>query len=269
LTVVQKVAFYLTFYYTCYIREPKSCQAALAVLVDDILRSYNDGYAIRDTSLPEGHPDRDFRMRLMLLNWIGDYKGQAKIANMKHQGAKSCHWCMHTFRKGLGQSGSNFADNNRRYLPPRSPLRQDADYGEDSLDEEDNKPPEMRTHQTIWDIGMEITCGSLTKKQKEELATSTGINGLCCLGLLPYFDICLDIMLDFMHVLKNIWQEHLLPVFRGTGVPAPPKKFSTKRKKPAQIEEEKAIHAKRKQLYAEVRQVHYTTPRTHHTSTRI
>jgi hypothetical protein len=195
---VQKVAFYLTFYYTCYIREPKSCQAALAVLVDDILRSYNDGYAIRDTSLPEGHPDRDFRMRLMLLNWIGDYKGQAKIANMKHQGAKSCHWCMHTFRKGLGQSGSNFADNNRRYLPPRSPLRQDADYGEDSLDEEDNKPPEMRTHQTIWDIGMEITCGPLTKKQKEELATSTGINGLCCLGLLPYFDICLDIMLDFM-----------------------------------------------------------------------
>jgi hypothetical protein len=245
-------------FFSIHIREPKSCQAALAVLVDDLLRSYNDGYAVRDMSLPENHPQRDFRMRVMLLNWIGDYKGQAKIANMKHQGKQSCHWCMHTFRKGLGQTGSNFADNNRRYLPRRSPLREDRDYGEDSLNEEENRPPEIRTHKSIWDTGMEITCGDGTDKEKEALATQSGINGLCCLGLLPMFDLALDIMLDFMHVLKNIWQEHLLPVFRGTGVPGRPKPYSIKRKKPEVIQEEREVHNKRMKLYREVSQVHCT-----------
>jgi hypothetical protein len=243
-------------------REPKSVQCALAVLVDDLLRAYMDGYSVRDASLLEGDPTRDFRMRVCVLNWIGDYQGQGKIANMKHCGQKGCHWCMQHFRRGLGQSGSNFADNTRRYLPPRSPLRDNADCGTDRPLEEDNCPPRNRSHDTIWATGWEITCGNGTKKEKEDLAIATGINGLCVLGLLPFFDICMDICLDMMHVLKNIWQEHLIKLFKGLGKPKRPEPRKEKKKTKQEIQTDRATYREQSELYREIAQVRNTTTRT-------
>jgi hypothetical protein len=240
-------------------REPKSVQCALAVLVDDLLRAYNDGYIVRDASLPDGDPNKDFRMRACVLNWIGDYQGQGKIANMKHCGGAGCHWCLQHFRKGLGKTGSNFADNSRRYLPPRSPLRDDADYGTDRPLEEDNRPPLPRSHDTIWATGWEITCGDGTPKEKEALATASGINGLCVLGLLPFFDLCWDICLDMMHVLKNIWQEHLILLFKGKGRPKKPTPYTKNNKSMEQIRADRATHRERKKLYKEIANVSYTT----------
>jgi hypothetical protein len=227
-------------------------------MVEDLLRAYSDGFAVRDWSLPDGHPNKDFRMRVCLLNWIGDYKGQGKIANMKHQGAKECHWCLQHFRKGLGTTGSCFADNTRRYLPRASPIRNDPDYGNDWPDPADNRPPKNRSHDTIWATGWEITCGDGTNKEKEELRKQTGINGLCILGLLPFFDLCMDINLDMMHVLKNIWQEHLLKVFRGTATPKKPKPPARGNKPMAKQREEAETHRVRLELYEEIIDVRNT-----------
>jgi hypothetical protein len=221
--------------------------------VDDLLTSYNDGYSIRDHSLPPNHPKRDFRMRMILLKWIGDYQGQGKLANMKHSGGQACHWCRHKFRKGLGNAGSCFADNNRRYTPTNSPLRNDKNYGVDKPDAAENKPPKQRSHASIWATGWKITCGNLTPAEVLRLQKATGINGLCVLGLLYLFDLCWDIVLDMMHVVKNIWPEHLLKLFAGVGAPTKPTRLTENKKTIEQIREERLIHRDRLKLYAQVR----------------
>jgi hypothetical protein len=230
----------------------------MAVLVDDLLRAYQDGYAVRDTSLPPGDPNRNFRMRAILLYWIGDYQGQGKIANMKHSGKRACHWCHHLFRKGLGTTGSNFADNNRRYTPPDSPLRGDEDYGVDRPEAEENRPPAPRTHAEIWATGMDLTCGNHNDQEKKRIQKETGIDGLCALGFLPLFDLALDICLDLMHVLKNIWQEHLLKVFGGKGAPKKPTRGSYTNKTDEEKEKIKRVHQERLTLFYEVSSVPHT-----------
>jgi hypothetical protein len=226
------------------------------VLVQDLNKAYDDGYSIRDHSKSLQDPACEFRMRVCVLNWIGDYQGQGKIANMKHSGGQACHWCRHFFRKGLGTCGSCFADNNRRYTPPESPLRYDSDYGDDKPDAADNRPPAQRTHASIWATGWEITCGDKTKAEIAILQEATGINGLCVLGLLPLFDLCWDIVLDMMHVIKNIWPEHLLRAFAGVGAPAKPKRRTENNKGPAEIAVDRKLHRDRLALFAEVHQDH-------------
>ena len=119
-----------------------------------------------------------------------------------------------------------------------------------------------RSHDTIWATGWEITCGRGTKKEKEELATATGINGLCVLGLLPYFDICMDICLDMMHVLKNIWQEHLIKLFKGTGKPKRPQPVSEEKKTWLEIRANRATYKERSELYKEIALVRNTNKHT-------
>jgi hypothetical protein len=196
-------------------------------------------------------------MRTLILNWCGDFQGQGKVANMKHSGLYACHWCWHPFGKGLGTTGSCYADNNRRYAPMDSPLRSDPMYGEDSPTASENIPPPCRTGEEINAIGGEITdnpmCLSMAQlilRQKE-----TGINGFCVLSLLPLFNVLLDICLDWMHVIKNVWQEHILVMLKGRSNPAMPSRPSYANLNPAQKAEKKATHKKRKQLYREVNEV--------------
>jgi hypothetical protein len=193
------------------------------VLVDDLLYSYRHGYAVRDSLREE-----DFRCRCIVLLWCGDYQGQGKIANMKHSGLFGCHWCMHPFRKRLGTSGSNHADNNRRNMAPDDPLRWDDEYGGDKEDANENVPPHARTHAGICEVGRRLSNFEGTKAERERQQEATGINGFCVLGLLPMFDMAWDILLDWMHVIKNIFEDHLLKLFFAAKPVAQPKHPSHK-----------------------------------------
>jgi hypothetical protein len=240
-------------------RDPKCVQCAMAVLVDDLLRSYDDGYAVNDHSLPVDHAEHAFRCRALLLLWCGDYQGQGKIANMKHSGTYACHWCLHKFIKGLGTTGSCFADNNRRYAPANHPYRADPDYGTDRPDHADNVPPHTRTAANVWAAGLDMSTKPRNQAELERLQTASGVNGLCVLHLLPLFDIIFDICLDMMHVIKNVWQEHLFPLFKGEKLPKkPPTPAFSKNKRPLEGEELQAAkqkHAKRIRLHTEVKNV--------------
>jgi hypothetical protein len=226
-------------------------QPALALLVEDIRRSHMDGWAIRDKNAQE-----DFRMRCMLLLWSGDYQGQGKIANMKHSGKFGCHWCFMPFHKYLCSTGNCMGDNHRRFLPTGSPKRRDRRYGVDDTDPAENKPPAARTHEETCRVGRKLHFWRGTKTAKKELQNTTGINGFCVLSLTPMFDMIKDIMLDWMHVIKNIWEEHLLKVFKGEMKPKPPKTPAyTKNKRPLvgeDLKAAKAKHAKSQDVYHDI-----------------
>jgi hypothetical protein len=227
------------------------------MLVDDMRRGYKDGFAVKDHSLAPDSPNYLFRMRCLVLLWCGDYQGQGKIANMKHSGTQACHWCMHSFLKGLGTSGSCYADNNRRYTPPDSPFRRDPLYGADHTSTSNNIPPPTRTAADVWRVGKHLLRQEGTTVSRKRLRDSTGVDGVCILHLLPLFCIIMDICLDMMHVIKNIWQEHLLKIFKGIGAPKMPKTpaFKTTTGRPMRGEDLAAAreqHQDRLALYREV-----------------
>jgi hypothetical protein len=182
----------------------------MAVLVDDLLFSYKHGYAIRDSIREE-----DFRLRCIVLLWCGDYQGQAKISNMKHSGLYACHWCWHPFIKRLKTTGSNHADNNRRYMDQDDIDRWDTRYGEVPEDPAENSPPALRTHAGICKQGRKLHKCTGTKAEHKRQQDACGINGFCVLALLPMFDMARDICLDWMHVIKNNFEDHLLKLFAG------------------------------------------------------
>ena len=75
----------------------------------------------------------------------------------------------------------------------------------------------------------------------------------------------MDINLDMMHVIKNIWQEHLLRVFKGTARPVKPKAPVRGNKNIAKRREEAEIHRVRLELYDEIKDVRHTTLLPSHT----
>ena len=226
----------------------------MALLVEDVRYSYFDGWAIHDS-----FKDEAFRLRSIILFWCGDYQGQGKIANMKHAGKYGCHWCMHPFNKGLGTSGSSYADNNRRYDYPDSARRADPDYGTDATDPDENLPPPSRTHDDMCTIGDNID--DLLPVDAARRREETGINGFCVLALLPLFCMLLDITLDWMHVVKNVWQEHIIRMLKGLGCPQKPRPPSYRKNgremTPAERQQTQDIHASRLRLFHEVKQVRF------------
>jgi hypothetical protein len=174
---------------------------------------------------------------------------------------------MQVFRKGLGTTGSCFADNIRRYMPEDSPYRHDNTYGEDQDDPADNVPPANRTPEEVWRVGADLTAGDNSAAETKHIQETTGIDEVCILGLLPMFCIILDICLDMMHVIKNLWQEHLLPLFRGNGCPSKPRTPAYKKNGRNLVGEAKAaavaIHKERLDLFREVKAVCHTRSSQH------
>jgi hypothetical protein len=203
------------------VRDPKDYQALMLPMVEDFLTAQTQGIAVRDHSLPECNQSRDFVMKCILLYWIGDYPGQAKVCNQKHAGKWTCHWCMQKFKKGLGNTGSNFASNARRELPPKHPIRGDASFGIDEEDPAENEPARLRTKEELqrdgarMDFQDEVELDGEEKKAIKDLIDQTGVNGYCIFILLSLFDVVWDFMPDMMHIMKDIWQDHLLPLFKG------------------------------------------------------
>ena len=132
-----------------FCREPKSMDCILARMVDDLLTGEKTGYSITDHSCSMDAPERNFKIKLILLLWIGDYPGQAKICNMKHAGAFGCHWCMQPFSQ-IGMPGYNLALNQRRLLPPAHRMRFSAEFN--CVDIE--PPPRLRTHEQTMKDGL-------------------------------------------------------------------------------------------------------------------
>lgn len=125
-----------------YKTDPKSIQPVLLMFTDELLHGQDTGFQMRDFSVPVGHPQHVFLLKCILLFFMGDYPGQGKVANMKHQGGKTCHWCMHPFQQH--SPGHCVATGTRRHLPDTDPTRTDDTYGA----AETRPPPAMRDHAT-------------------------------------------------------------------------------------------------------------------------
>jgi hypothetical protein len=203
-------------------------------MVEDFLTAQNEGIAVRDHSLPESNQQRDFMMKCILLFWIGDYPGQAKVCNQKHAGRCTCHWCLQPFKKGLGTTGSNYAFNMRRELPPNHPMRSNPAFGIDEEDAAENLPAKQRTSAEVQQIGEridfqdDVDLDNEEKKAIKDVIEATGINGYCIFALLFMFDVVWDFAPDMMHIMKDIWQDHLLPLFKGADGAKPMRPKMTK-----------------------------------------
>jgi hypothetical protein len=63
-------------------------------------------------------------------------------------------------------------------------------------------------------------------------------------------------------VLKNIWQEHLIKLFKGLGKPKRPEPRKEKKKTKQEIQTDRATYREQSELYREIAQVRNTTTRT-------
>ena len=92
-----------------------------------------------------------------------------------------------------------------------------------------DRAPESRTKEKTSADGRRLTFDLANpisredKNERKKLISSTGIDGFCVLGRLYLFDIIWDIGPDMMHIDKNIYQLHLVPLFDGSKNTAPAK----------------------------------------------
>ena len=91
-------------------RKPKTIVPLIYVLADDLLH-WQDGDYVEDTSLDEGHQDRQFLLRTCLLYWSGDYPGLAEVSGFIHGTATHgmCHWCELIGTHNMETGSRNFA----------------------------------------------------------------------------------------------------------------------------------------------------------------
>jgi hypothetical protein len=171
-------------------------QAAFTVLLDEMLWGETEGFRTVDHSKALGDPDRVFWLKVILLFWVADYPGLAKVANMKHAGAYGCHWCEGFFY--AHSRGHNVCIHNRRNLRANHPYRTDARWGSDEL----RAPTPLRTAVKVEAQSREIS-NMEEGPEKERKQTATGINGLCLFVLLSLFDIIWDMLPDMMHITKG------------------------------------------------------------------
>jgi hypothetical protein len=177
-------------------RDPPSMTAFLTVFVDELLWGETHGFRIVDHSKALNDPDRVFRLKTILLFWVGDYMGLGKCANMRHSGFYGCHWCQGYFY--THSAGHNVCIHNRRNLRANHPYRTDARW-----DHRDPRGPvPLRTKEEVEAQSREID-GMQAGPAKVRRQVATGITGLCLLVLVGLFDIVWDMMPDMMHIVKG------------------------------------------------------------------
>ena len=101
---------------------------------------------------------------------------------------------------------------HRRYLAPDDPLRQDPRYG--AAEEDDAPAP--RTHAEVDAAGKQADAwwGAESKHPKH----TSSIKWWCALAILAFFDMVKDIVPDMMHIVKDFFTEHFIPLFKGNRV---------------------------------------------------
>jgi hypothetical protein len=203
-------------------KDPPSIQCILLLFTNELLHGQDEGYEIRDFSVPPDSPNHVFMLKVILLFFMGDYPGQGKAANMLHSGKQACHWCKHNFESH--SPGHNVALGTRQHLPPDSPLRTDPSFGP----EERRPPPETRTHVDICQCADEVDRlnGRGDAAARAAAEKRTGVYGWCPLSLLALFNMAWDITGDMMHLIKGMWMRRLIPMLKGELTQAHPKEPS-------------------------------------------
>jgi hypothetical protein len=105
-------------------------------------------------------------------------------------------------------------NRHRRYLAVGDPIRTDPSYGCEELDDS----PLARTHAESVAAGKEADEyeGPANKHPRHR----TSIKWWCPLSILPFFDVVKDFVPDFMHIVKDFFSLHYIPLFKGLRVPS-------------------------------------------------
>ena len=197
-----------------YKKDPPNIQCVLLMFVDELLTGQEEGFDLRDFSIPRGMPGHSFNLKTILLFFMGDYPGQGKVANMKHSGKKACHWCHHPFESH--SKGHNVALGTRQHLDEDDPFRHDDSFPRPEL----RPAPPMRDHCEMCDTAANMA--NLSGPELAEEQKRTGINGECWLSHLHMFNMVWDITGDMMHILKGMWGRRLIPLLKGNITQAAP-----------------------------------------------
>ena len=190
-------------------KEHTSLMPIISRITDDLLTLESTGVSCIDYSLPESHPDRLFQLKAILLYVIGDYPAQAKVSGFSHMGCHACHWCNHRAETVWGSTA--YFLNNRQHLP----------IGHHMREETTPPPPLARNERHCINISVKARdhAGYLADHPKH----TTGIKDWCPFSLLRFFSIVWDIMPDMMHIIKGIFQSHLLKIWKGEINMKPPR----------------------------------------------
>ena len=139
------------------------------------------------------------------------------LMHIRYQGHRSCHWChLPGFKcKGLQRMVFN---KHRRYLDDEDPARTDPTYGEP---DQDTPSPAARSHDETVAAGLAADAWQGTKKDHPKHKSS--IKWWCPLSILAFFCLVKDFCPDTMHIIKDFWQLHYIPLFKGKRVPKPMK----------------------------------------------
>jgi hypothetical protein len=202
------------------VRGPKSLRPHLTVIVDDLVRAYVKGVATIDSSIPPGIDGREFRCRVCLLFWTGDYPAQAAVSGTH---SKTCHWCE---KQSFYAEGTNRSIWNqyRQYLPQGHPMRRASARHGPVVTE---AAPQLRTHHKFVTDGQKNEDFLFKLKDPDARrrgifkynlpAKKTGIKMVSPLAELSHFycfDMVWDILPDMMHVMKVIWPSHVFEMMQ-------------------------------------------------------
>lgn len=68
-------------------------QPVLTVITNDLLIAQNKGYQVSDHSREVGDPERAFRCKCILFQFVGDTPAAGLCSGFCHSGKKICHYC--------------------------------------------------------------------------------------------------------------------------------------------------------------------------------
>jgi hypothetical protein len=134
----------------------------------------------------------------------------------RYSGYRCCHWCKVKGRWSYGIKRMVF-ERHRRLLAANDPVRRDPTYG----DTEDDVFPAARNHDESARDGERArahTAHPYTSSRHPYSKTS--IRFWCALVILHLFDMVKDFVPDTMHILKDFWSLHFIPLFKGLRLPA-------------------------------------------------
>ena len=134
----------------------------------------------------------------------------------RYSGYRSCHWCKVEGRWSHGLCRMVF-ERHRRLLAANDPVRRDPEYG----DAEDDVFPAARNHEESARDGERArahTTQAYTSNKHPYRQTS--IRYWCALVILHLFDMVKDFVPDTMHIVKDFFSLHFIPLFKGKRLPA-------------------------------------------------
>lgn len=104
---------------------------------------------------------------------------------------------------------------HRRYLAADDPERTNPAFG----DAEQSPPPPDRVHADAVRDGLEAD--SYRGPAGHHPQHRTSVKWWCPLAVLPHFDLVQDFVPDMMHIVKDFFTGHYIPLFKGSRMPKP------------------------------------------------